>query len=174
MFSKGVKDYILLTGKKEFTFEEIEEMIESWAIPNFVGDMMRYSLFHLKSFNEHHDCYVLSEQELLTKGKDCSKDKITTFDIFHSFNYYLPLHAEYRLMDFYKTETLNLYYERVMAFDEWDTYYPIINKDTMQFPEQESKPEFYMNKKEDRNTTRYLSSFYIDQLEPTLRQGKTA
>lgn len=36
IIAKGVKDYIIMTGKLEFTYEEIEEMIESWAAINYV------------------------------------------------------------------------------------------------------------------------------------------
>ena len=62
--------------------------------------------------------------------ENCQKDKITTFDIFHSFAHYIPFDSDYKIMDFYKNKNLNLYYERVMSFDEWNTSYPIMNKDT--------------------------------------------
>ena len=38
--AKGVKDYIILSGKKQFTFEEIKEIIESMAILCYTNDMI--------------------------------------------------------------------------------------------------------------------------------------
>ena len=37
-FGKGVKDFILMTGKEQFTFAEIAELIESHAVLNYVSD----------------------------------------------------------------------------------------------------------------------------------------
>jgi hypothetical protein len=39
LIAKGVKDYLILVGKLEFTYEEIQELIESWAPLNYVQDM---------------------------------------------------------------------------------------------------------------------------------------
>lgn len=39
-FAKGVKDYIIMTGKEEFTYDDIKEIIESWSILNFTNDIV--------------------------------------------------------------------------------------------------------------------------------------
>ena len=53
----------------------------------------------------------------------------------------------YKMIHFYMTGSFDLYMERVMAFDEWDTHYPIINNQNVQYPDQELRPEFYTHKK---------------------------
>ena len=37
--AKGVKDFILLTGKLEFSFEELKEIIETNAALNYCNDL---------------------------------------------------------------------------------------------------------------------------------------
>ena len=61
-----------------------------------------------------------------------------------------------------ENKNLNLYNERVMAFDEWDAHYPILNQESLQYPEKELDPDFYKNKMISRDQPRTLSSFYID------------
>ena len=39
LIAKGVKDYLILVGKLEFTYAEVQELIESWAPLNYVQDM---------------------------------------------------------------------------------------------------------------------------------------
>lgn len=39
IYAKGVKDYIMLTEKKEFTYSEIEEIFDSQAILNYISDI---------------------------------------------------------------------------------------------------------------------------------------
>ena len=42
--AKAVKDYILITGKKEFSYKEIENLIESKAILNYMNDLIQWLL----------------------------------------------------------------------------------------------------------------------------------
>ena len=46
-FSKNVKDYMLMLGKNEYTYEEIQEIIESEAILNYSNDAMWFLLYKL-------------------------------------------------------------------------------------------------------------------------------
>jgi hypothetical protein len=46
-----------------------------------------------------------------------------------------------------------------------------MTKENVQYPDQELKPEFYVNKKLTRDKPRTLNTFYIDQMEPRVNQG---
>lgn len=70
--------------------------------------------------------------------------------MFESFGSYPLNDANYKVNDFYMKGNLNLYNERVMAFDEWDTHYPIMTAETVQYPDKEMDPLFYRNKMVDR------------------------
>ena len=88
LIAKGVKDYLILVGKLEFTYEEVEELIESQAALNYVQDMQRYMLFNWKEYHDNQECYYKSEEELKAMGKDCNPENIRQFDIFESFGAY--------------------------------------------------------------------------------------
>ena len=53
--AKSVKDYIIASGKKEFKYEEIQELIESMAILCFTNDMISY---HIDDFINFMDTYL--------------------------------------------------------------------------------------------------------------------
>ena len=55
-FGKAVKDYIIMTGKNEFTYEEIQELIESMAIINFSNDLVFYLMEDWIRFMDTHLC----------------------------------------------------------------------------------------------------------------------
>ena len=55
-FGKAIKDYIVMTGKMDFTYEEIQELIESKAIINFTNDMVYYLMEDWVRFMDTHLC----------------------------------------------------------------------------------------------------------------------
>lgn len=120
LIAKGVKDYLILVGKLEFTFDEVQELIESWAPLNYVQDMQRYMLFHWKEYQDNKECYYKTKAQLQAIGKNCRIEAIQQYDIFESFGAYLLMDAMYKTIDFFKTGKFDLYMERVMAFDEWE------------------------------------------------------
>ena len=66
----------------------------------------------------------------------------------------------------------NLGSDIVMAFDEWEPYLPIMTKESVIYPEQELKPEFYKNKKEVRNKPKKFGSYYIDKEPNNVNAGR--
>ena len=50
--AKGVMDYIIITEKDKFTYEEIEEMIESKEVLNYINDMIVTLLDSFIVFND--------------------------------------------------------------------------------------------------------------------------
>lgn len=55
-FAKSIKDYIIATGKKEFKYEEIEEIIESMAILCYTNDILYYQMIDWINFMDTHLC----------------------------------------------------------------------------------------------------------------------
>ena len=55
-FAKIIKDYIVATGKKEFKYEEIEEIIESMAILCYTNDILYYQMIDWINFMDTHLC----------------------------------------------------------------------------------------------------------------------
>lgn len=80
--------------------------------------------------------------------------------------------AMMKMVDLYRTGKFDLYLERVMAFDEWEPYLPIMTKESVIYPEQELKPEFYKNKKEVRNKPKKFGSYYIDKEPNNVNAGR--
>lgn len=48
--------------------------------------------------------------------------------------------------EFFRNRTLNLFYEKLMFFDDWNETFPILNSLTVD-SEEEAKLEFFYNKK---------------------------
>ena len=55
-FAKSIKDYIVATGKKEFKYEEIKEIIESMAILCYTNDILYYQMIDWINFIDTHLC----------------------------------------------------------------------------------------------------------------------
>ena len=53
---KGVKDYIIASDKKEFKFEEIQEIIESMAILCYTNDLMNILIEDWLNFMDTYLC----------------------------------------------------------------------------------------------------------------------
>ena len=69
-FGKAVKDYIIMTKKQEFTYEEIQELIESRAILNYCNDIVKFVMEDWVRYMETHHCYRPGENcppEVLNK-----------------------------------------------------------------------------------------------------------
>lgn len=53
---KAVKDYIILTGKQEFTYEEVQEIIESYSILTYANDLIFYVMEDWIKFMDEQYC----------------------------------------------------------------------------------------------------------------------
>ena len=56
-FAKGIKDYMIMVGKNEYSYEEIQEIIESEAALNFAQDLYRYSALYFWEWRANKECF---------------------------------------------------------------------------------------------------------------------
>lgn len=60
--AKGVKDYLILTGKEKFTFADVAEMIQSNSIVNYISDMLQQMMLKVWKWYSGRDVNINSRE----------------------------------------------------------------------------------------------------------------
>ena len=128
--------------------------------------MQRYMLMEWQNYQGNKECYYMDEKQLKERGKDCSNLETLSYNYFTSFIAYPLSDTLYKMMKLHTTGKFDIQYERIYAYDVWDQHSPIITPKMVQYPDNELKPQFYVNKKITRKQNRTLNTFFIDQEEP--------
>lgn len=79
--AKSLKEYLLKLGKKEMTYDEIKELLESHAILNYANDVVQEHMVQWIEFMDKHMCD--------DEHADCGRDKTKPIEFLRPIRYFL-------------------------------------------------------------------------------------
>ena len=151
-FGKAVKDYIIMIEKTEFTYAEIQEIIESSVILNMANDITWYLMEDWVRFMDSHLC---DREE-----SKCDPDAYSKpVHFLRPMQFYLFDPTWGMVQEFLHKNTTNYYYEKLMIFEDFDDFFPIITKDRFENPADFSLDFFAIPKEKRDRPLRFTDEF---------------
>lgn len=113
LVGKGVKDYLIYTKKTEFTYQEVEELLESKAILCFINFMINEMLSEIYAWEHTNLC----------ESRDC------TIDLYETNNYgrWKADSALWQVYKYLETRNSSHLFETFTTFDDWSQFIPLVD-----------------------------------------------
>ena len=111
-----------------FTIIDIEEIVESQAILNYANDMIKKVMDDWVTFMDQLQCDHKFPDEFSIENSKC-KEEVAAKEIhfLRPINYFLFDPTWSMVREFLQYNSTALYMERLLVFDDWSEYNPIIN-----------------------------------------------
>lgn len=161
--AKGVKDYILATGKLQFKYEEIYEIIESMSILCYTNDIMTYYLIDFVNYLDTYNCDYRYSECFRNKSEPIAWKRYTRFHLMEP--------CWVTVVEFMTKSTTSSLHEKLLIFDEWEENFPIITPERVNTPI-EATVEFFSVPLERRNCRLNYTEQFNNQSEVYINKLK--
>jgi len=145
---------MIASGKEEFKFEEIQEMIESMAVLCYTNDLMHILIEDWIIFMDTYLCDY--------EGAQCGRDMSEPTNNFRKLEFFLFDPSWAMVQELITKNSSNYFYEKLMMFDDWEEHLPVITPKRVKTAK-EAKIEFFSVPVERRNARLNYTVDYEDQ-----------